>query len=164
MSEGRYCKNHADARTSVMCGRCEGPICPRCMVHGPVGIRCVECAQVRRLPTFEVTRPYLARAIGAGLAIAVAGGLIVSLLRVNLGWIYWFDWIALMAMGYVIAEGISAAVNRKRGRTLKFVSGGSMLVAWSIIAILGGAWPIFFGSLFGLLPLFVAFYLAINRF
>ena len=164
MSAARHCVNHADAMTSVTCGRCEEPICPRCMVHGPVGVRCRECAQMRALPTFEVTGPYLARAIGTGLAIAVAGGLIISLLRVNLGWIYWFDWIALMGMGYVIAEGISAAVNRKRGRTLKIVSGGSMLVAWSIIAILGGAWPVFFGSLLGLLPLFVAFYLAINRF
>ena len=164
MSEARYCMNHADARTGVACGKCGEPICPRCMVHGPVGIRCTECAQVRGLPTFEVTRPYLARAIGTGLAVAIAGGLIISLLRLSLGWTPFVDWIVIMGLGYLIAEGISASVNRKRGRTLKIVSGGSMLVAWSIVAILGGAWPVFLGTLFGLLPLFVAFYLAINRF
>ena len=164
MSETTYCATHRDTETNLACGRCEEPVCPRCMVHGPVGVRCQSCAQIRRPPTFDVTGLYLARAIGAGLTIAIVGGLIFSFLRLALGWGPFIDWIAIFGMGYVIGEGISAAVNRKRGRSLKFVAAGSVLVASSIISIVGLASFSIFGFLPGLLALAGAFYVAVNRF
>lgn len=39
-----YCARHPQVETLLRCGRCEAPICPRCMVHSGVGIRCPDCA------------------------------------------------------------------------------------------------------------------------
>ena len=37
------CYRHPERETWVSCGRCGKPLCPDCMMHGPVGIRCREC-------------------------------------------------------------------------------------------------------------------------
>lgn len=42
-----YCARHKKETTRVTCGRCEKPICPKCMVMGSAGVRCKECAQNR---------------------------------------------------------------------------------------------------------------------
>ncbi|MBN9389452.1 MAG: hypothetical protein J0I20_15595 [Chloroflexi bacterium] len=39
-----YCARHPNVETLLRCGRCNTPICPRCMVHSGVGIRCPDCA------------------------------------------------------------------------------------------------------------------------
>ena len=130
------------------------------MVHGPVGIRCESCAQVRGVPTFEVSKGFLARAIGVGLAIAIVGGLTLSFLRLVFGWIPLLDWAGILGLGYLIGEGISASVNRKRGTRLKVVAAGSVLVASSIVGLASFS---FFG-LPGLLALGGAFYLALRGF
>jgi hypothetical protein len=40
-----YCHKHKKEVTRVTCGRCEKPICPKCMVISPAGVRCNECAR-----------------------------------------------------------------------------------------------------------------------
>lgn len=42
-----YCARHTKVTTLVRCGRCETPICTRCMVHSPAGVRCRDCARNR---------------------------------------------------------------------------------------------------------------------
>jgi len=37
------CYRHPDRETWVTCGRCGKSLCPDCMMHGPVGVRCREC-------------------------------------------------------------------------------------------------------------------------
>ena len=159
MSEPTYCAKHPETSTNLRCGRCEQPVCPRCMVHSPVGVRCAECGQSRRLPTFQVTTFFLARAIVAGLLLGISGGTAVAFFSL-LHRIIMLDLIAIVGVGYVIGEGISAAVNRKRGRSLKFVAGGSMLIAYTIISIFSVATL----SLLGLLAGATALYIAVNRF
>ncbi|MGZ4480591.1 MAG: rhomboid family intramembrane serine protease, partial [Gaiellales bacterium] len=41
------CYRHPDRETSVACSNCGRPICPECMTHAAVGIRCPECAHGR---------------------------------------------------------------------------------------------------------------------
>jgi len=41
------CAKHSDVETSLTCGRCEKPVCIRCMTHTDVGIRCRDCAPAR---------------------------------------------------------------------------------------------------------------------
>jgi len=62
--------------------------------------------------------------------------------------------VAIVGIGYAIGEGISLSVNRRRGRRLQFVAGGSMLLATIIINI-------FEPNFFGIFALIIAFYLAI---
>ncbi|MEI6520678.1 MAG: hypothetical protein WCO98_11675 [bacterium] len=37
------CYRHPDRITAVSCGKCGKPLCPDCINHGPVGIRCIDC-------------------------------------------------------------------------------------------------------------------------
>lgn len=41
------CYRHKDIETAVSCSDCGKPICPDCMVFGPVGIRCPDCSGQR---------------------------------------------------------------------------------------------------------------------
>ena len=159
MSVTTYCDKHPDTETNLRCGRCESLICPLCMVHTPVGVRCSDCARPTQLPTFEVSTGYLARAITVGLALAIAGGVFWSVFRSLLGLGPLLDGIAIVGLGYLIGEGISASVNRKRGRNLKFVAGGSMFAAFVVIAIFTASL-----SVFDLLALALGIYVAVNRF
>ncbi len=42
-----YCSRHPKITTLIRCGRCDTPICQRCMVFGPAGNRCRACAKNR---------------------------------------------------------------------------------------------------------------------
>ena len=42
-----YCTRHPKVPTLIRCGRCETPICQKCMVFGPAGNRCKACARHR---------------------------------------------------------------------------------------------------------------------
>lgn len=42
-----YCYKHSKETTRVTCGRCERPICAKCLVVGPAGVRCKVCARNR---------------------------------------------------------------------------------------------------------------------
>jgi uncharacterized membrane protein YvbJ len=43
--EGKFCYRHPKESTSLSCGRCEKPICTKCVIIGPAGPRCKECAK-----------------------------------------------------------------------------------------------------------------------
>ena len=164
MLETTYCDKHPKTETNLRCGRCDTLICPRCLVHAPVGVRCPKCAKTKRLPTFEVSGLQLARAVAASLAIGIAGGFAMIL----------FDWlvsdtfllflVAYVGVGYLVGEGTSLSVNRKRGRGLKLVTGGGVFAAFMILVVFDIAGPLFFTSLSGVLAFSVAFYLAIKPF
>jgi hypothetical protein len=40
-----YCFKHKREATNLRCGRCDRPICTRCVVMSPAGVRCTECAR-----------------------------------------------------------------------------------------------------------------------
>ena len=169
MLETRYCPRHRTTQTNLRCGRCDELICPRCLVHTPVGARCVDCARPKRLPTFDVTGIYLARAIAASGILGIVGGSAIAFLSVFLFRVPFLELAALVGMGFGIGEGTSLAVNRKRGRVLRFVSGGGVLVAYITISALSSAFgtfnPVFVrGLLFGLVALGISIYLAVSRF
>ncbi|MCY4654057.1 MAG: B-box zinc finger protein [Dehalococcoidia bacterium] len=165
MAQVTYCQRHKDVETSVSCTRCGDPICPSCMVHAPVGVRCLDCARSRPIPTFDVSTPFLLRAIGAGVAVAVLGGAVIS----GIVWLFYEGYvptipyvttILIAALGYVIGESISLATNRKRGTRLKLVSGVCMLLGFTIITWATGVTlaPI------NLIAGAIGFYLALMKF
>ena len=168
MLETKYCKKHPRVETNLRCGKCSELICPDCMVHTPVGVRCEDCARVTRVPTYDVSSQILARGIIAGALLGIAFGalflLIFGLLpQVIPGIFRIFNvlWPLMFAgVGLATASGISLAVNGKRGKTLKFVAAGSILTAYLIMSFFG----VVDMSLFGLLGTAAAFYLAINKF
>ena len=66
----------------------------------------------------------------------------------------------IVAVGYVVSEMISIVVNRKRGRRLKLVTTGSILITWAIVSMFSVV-PL---SLFGIIATAVAIYIAVSRF
>lgn len=45
-----YCTRHPKVITRLRCGRCETPICPKCSVSTPAGMRCPTCARNKIAP------------------------------------------------------------------------------------------------------------------
>ena len=157
MTETSYCARHPDTPTNLRCSRCDTLVCPRCMVHSPVGVRCPDCGQGVRLPVYDVSALHLARAIGVSLALGVVGGLAIVLIVRPL--VYGLLYVAAMAgYGYLVAESVSRATNRKRGRTLQYVAAGGIVVALGVLIVFTG--PV---DLLDLLGGGIAIYLAFTR-
>ena len=125
------CERHPNVETNISCGKCGKPICPRCMVQTPVGLRCSECANVKKLPTYQVSTVYYLRAVGAGIGIAVACGFVWWILEGILPFIL-LNIIVAAGAGYAIGEVIGLSVNRKRGTGLAIIGGASSALSFAI--------------------------------
>ena len=126
-----YCARHPQTETVLRCGRCDTPICPRCLVQTPVGARCRDCANVRRLPTLDVSPVYLARgagaALGAGIGVGVVWGFTLG--GIGLGFLSIF---VGMGIGWAIGEAVSLATNRKRSTTLAACAIAGVILAYLV--------------------------------
>ena len=159
-AEDRYlnrCAFHPSTATGLACGKCGNYICTQCVVQTPVGARCRNCARVTTLPTFDVQPSYYARAVLAGGLTALALGIIMLIIRTNLGWVPFLYSLLTLGVGYAVGEAISVATNRKRGTGLAVVAGGCMVVFLVISGV------IFTPNIFQWLVLALAIYTAVIR-
>ncbi|MEX2621996.1 MAG: hypothetical protein WD250_17430 [Egibacteraceae bacterium] len=69
--------NHPREETRVSCTTCEAPICPRCMHQSAVGHKCPACARPPRGSRLRGKPIHYVKAVGAGLPVAAAGGLVI---------------------------------------------------------------------------------------
>lgn len=114
------CATHPDIETDLSCTRCGRPVCPKCMVRAPVGIRCPECANLKRLPTYDVPFTRYIIAMVSGLAVSVAAGFLWAFMVQATSFLL-FSLLISAAIGYAIGEVISLASNRKRGIGLQII-------------------------------------------
>lgn len=123
------CATHHAVETELACGRCGKAICPRCLVYTPVGARCRQCANVRRLPQYNLSASFLARGAGASLVTgAVLGALWGVLLPFGVS--FFFGLLLGLGLGYVIGEAVSIATNRKVGPILQGLAVAGVVVAY----------------------------------
>lgn len=125
------CAAHPGVETNLSCGKCGKPICPRCMVQTPVGARCPDCANLYKLPTFRVSTQYYLRAVGSGLGVAVACGLIWGAVMIFVSFFY-INLLVAAGVGYALGEVVSLSVNRKRGTGLAVVGGVAMVISYAV--------------------------------
>lgn len=114
------CARHPQIETELACGRCGTPICPRCLMMTDVGARCQTCVP-KRPPLLEEVGPRyflrgLAASLVAGAALGALWGLILPpetdrLSFISLG--------VAFIVGYLIAQAVSHAANRRSGRPLQ---------------------------------------------
>lgn len=171
MVQTQYCARHSKRETNIRCGRCDTPICPDCLVHAPVGMRCPDCAKVNKVPTYDVPFTYILRAIVAGVITAfvlsmayrfaagyaiVLGLLGIPILNLLLPYL---NMAVIVAIGFAVGEAVSLATNRKRGTTLKVISGSSLLIG--VATILTDVW---LSPLYIIIAGALALWLAIRRF
>ncbi len=158
------CATHPDVETELACGRCGKPICPRCLVHTPVGARCRDCAQVRRLPTYQIPTLHVLRGSGAAAATGAATGAAWALLLpYRLGVYGFFILFLALGIGYAVGEAVSWATNRKRGAVLQGVAASGVVVAYLVHNLIEGVGVIPVNDLYGYVLVAVAIIVAIGR-
>src|SRR5438128_9964016 len=104
-----YCYRHPDRETLIRCGRCGRPVCLQCQVRHPVGIRCKECAQIRKDPLTTLTPTQYALAFVSALGASIVGGFIAP----YLGFLFAF-FVGPVICGF-IAEFVGRVLGYKRG-------------------------------------------------
>ncbi len=157
------CAKHPDVETNLRCGKCGKPICPKCLVETPVGARCKDCARLYVLPTYRVTARYYLRAAATALGMALVSGIIWSFIA-RLIPFFFLNLLLAAAVGYVIGEVVSRAVNRKRGRGLAVIAGIAVVISYLVnIFGLGGIPFGLFRIVLELAGLALGIYFAVNR-
>lgn len=155
------CARHPNVETELSCGRCETPICPRCAVFTDVGARCPACAPARKLPQFEIGPLYLLRGGAAALAAGAGLGAVWGVLLP--GRMGFFGLLLGALLGYLIAEAVGAATNRKSGTPLQVVAAGGVIAAYLVHNLVAGNELLPADDLFGYIAVIVAGAVAINR-
>ena len=157
------CATHPKIETNLRCGKCDKPICPKCMVQTPVGARCPDCARLYKLPTYRVSFQYYLRAIGSGLGTAIGVGLIWGIIN---GVVPFFNLNLLLApgAGYTIGEAVSFSVNRKRSRGLAAIAGITLIISYLVSIFSFGRVPFGpFSIVLDLVAIALGIYVAVNR-
>ena len=158
------CHWHPERETGLTCGNCGKPICVECLRQHPVGIRCKECSRPTQLPTHQISVSYMARGIAATLSLGVVGGIALAFLQALFPFVGFLFFFLMFGLGHLIGEGLSSAVNRRRGRPYQYMAGGAVLIA-TLPMIVG---ILLFGtlslsSLFALAGIAVAVSVAVRR-
>jgi hypothetical protein len=126
------CARHPEVETALRCSRCETPICPRCLVHTPVGARCRDCARIGRSRVYQLSvGQYLLAGLSAGvggLLMGVAWRLI--LLPYTVGFFAIFIGAGL---GYAFTRLLEFATGHKRGPTVVGFAIAGIGIAWGIL-------------------------------
>lgn len=126
------CATHPHIETFIKCSKCEKPICYQCMVETPVGYRCHQCAQLRRLPQFTAGPTIWLQAVAAAVALAFAGGILWAVIKDFGGFGGFLLILAAIAIGYGISEGISRAARGKRPPSLAIIAGVSAAASFIV--------------------------------
>jgi hypothetical protein len=155
------CARHPKVETELTCGRCDTPICPRCAVFTDVGARCPACAPARKLPQFEIGPLYLLRgaaaALGAGAAVGAVWGALVP------GRFGLLGLFLAAVVGYLIAEAVSLATNRKAGTPLQVIAVGGVIAAYLLRNLVLGDELLPADDLLGYVAVIIAGAVAISR-
>lgn len=125
------CARHHDVQTLLRCSRCDAPICPKCLVHSPVGARCPDCASPLRV--LAPTRTQYAAATAAGLGVGALGGALLGFVG--------FGGLGFLVLGFAVGEVVSRAGGRRGGTPLAVVAffgavAGPLLGRAALIALL----------------------------
>jgi hypothetical protein len=140
------CARHPNTETVLRCGRCDTPICARCMVMTPVGARCPTCAQVKRF-SLLLKPAELGRALTYGLLAGAIGTMVLQ-------FIPFLGLIGYAVLGFGVGEAVSVGANRKRVRELAPIALACLFVGyWAGLVILALASGAAFGSVVLLLPI-----------
>jgi hypothetical protein len=126
--ERLFCYRHPDRETWVRCGRCDRPICPRCAMQGPVGLRCKTCGK----PAFDPLTSFTPVQLVLGIAVALGAGVVAGYLSGRIGF---FSVIVAWFAGGLIAELVGRVTGYKRGPVMLAIVLGGILVG----TLVGGA-------------------------
>ena len=162
-----YCERHPRTETELHCGRCEVTICPQCLVHTPGGIRCPDCAQLRRPPMYELDTSHYVRAA----LVAVVGAVLIGVAAAIVFPPRPFGGILILGIallgGAGAANGLARAfdyvTNRKRGVPLQLLAAGGIVGAAVIRLVVSGEVDLIARDASGIVFIVVGVIVARNR-
>jgi hypothetical protein len=161
------CAYHPDVETNLRCGKCDKPICPKCMVPTPVGARCRDCAGLYKLPTFRVSTRYYLIAAGTAVGMAIAGGAAWGAIEWAIGRaapIFSLNLLLAPAVGYAIGEVTSLSVNRKRGTGLAVLGGTAVALSYAVTFFFPGVLPFgVFSVVYHIIAVALGIFIAVTR-
>ncbi len=130
-----FCYRHPERETWVRCGRCDQPICTRCAMQGPVGLRCKSCGK----PSRDALTSLKPNQVVIGFAVALGLGAIVGYLGAQIGF---FMIVIGFFAGTIIAEAMDRSIGIKRGPRILAVAVAGILLGGCIGAAisLAGTW------------------------
>lgn len=130
-----FCYRHPDRETWVRCGRCDQPICTRCAMQGPVGLRCRTCGK----PSRDALTSLTPRQTAIGAVVAMGLGAAVGYFGAQLGL---FMIVIGFFAGTFIAEALDRTLGIKRGPRILTIAIGGVVIGGLIGAgfSLIGAW------------------------
>ena len=129
-SETLHCVNHPQRETLLRCNKCGQPICVRCGIRTPVGIRCKSCVRMQRVPTYRVGLWHYVLAAVVALPLSAAAGWIMQFVG------FFFAFFLGAAVGGLIAE-IVYRLTGNRGRPLALVVCGAIVLGALAVGGLG---------------------------
>ena len=128
-----YCSNHPSVESELRYGRCERLICPRCLVFTPSGVRCADCAMLRRPPMYELATGDYVRAAVAAALVGAALGAAGSILLPPRGFVGFFSMLLALlggsGAGSIMAGAVTRVTHGKRGVPMQLAAVGGIIVA-----------------------------------
>lgn len=109
------CVHHPRRETVLRCGKCGDYICPQCTVQTPVGARCRSCAQLKRLPQYDVGLLLMLRSGLAGLVTSTLVWLLISFMP-------FLRFFLSILVGVAVGEAVSRLARRRVSRSLEVVA------------------------------------------
>jgi hypothetical protein len=128
------CVNHPKVETRLTCSSCGDPICPRCMVTTAVGQKCPRCARQSGRAKGNPDTALLARAFGAGLAVAAGAGLVLLLVS-------FASLLLAAAHGFLVGATVRWAARRRTHGRLGLAAAAAVVVGLGGVALLLGYNP-----------------------
>jgi hypothetical protein len=126
------CINHPKVETRLTCSSCGDPICPRCMVATAVGQKCPRCARQSGRAKGNPEATLLARAFGAGLAVAAGAGLIMLLVS-------FASLLLAIAHGFLVGATVRWAARRRTHIRLGLAAAAAVVLGLGgVVLLLGG--------------------------
>jgi hypothetical protein len=126
------CVNHPKVETRLTCSNCGDPICVRCMVTTAVGQKCPRCAKQTGRARGNPETQLLARAFGAGVLVAAAGGLLMLAAP-------FAGLLLALAHGFVVGATVRWAARRRTHTRLGLVAAAAVAIGLGgLVLVLGG--------------------------
>ncbi|MHB0976033.1 MAG: B-box zinc finger protein [Candidatus Aquicultorales bacterium] len=150
-----YCYKHPDRPTRVRCSTCGKPICPDCMVFGPVGVKCKEDAALSKSMLRGGKPSQYVGAVAYGLVAALVGGFIVYMIRSSIPFAGFFSFFIYGGYGYAVGEAVAQGAKGNRGTAFMAIAG--ICAAVGLLPVLAVS------SLLGVLFIGVAVFVAAMR-
>lgn len=131
MVEIVMCPRDPGVETALHCGNCGSPICPKCLITGPVGSRCKDCAKVMKSPIYTLSGRKLVQAVAvaivAGIAMGLIWGLVIGAVRIG-----FFSIFVGAGLGWFFTRAMDWATGSKRGNGVVACAIGGILIAWGM--------------------------------